>query len=246
MDSLFTLSAGDFRLVDLTLRLSLALMAGVALLLGLSTMCVERQFRFPLIFGSVALLGAAWFESGIARAWEAAFELAGNSYCVTGLPLLSEDRILAWAIGLPAIIFCFGLALLDRSSRAFRNLCWLTFALAVLGPVSNVFFLIGFLLCADQIRRGISPHSECMAARRVHSSSGAILSCRAALLGMVAGILLMEAGHRNLLPIGKTADLILVQGELVRSLGDILALVLPAAALLVCIFNLPDKEMQDS
>jgi len=233
MDSLLTLSVGDYQLVDLSLRLTLVLVAGVALLLGLSTMCVGKRLRFPLILGSVALFGAAWFEFGIARSWQGAFELAGSSYCVTGLPLAGEERILAWAIGLPAILFCLGLSQLERSSKAFRNFCWSVLLLAVLGPLFHVLFLIGFVLCAFQLRQII-----------LHSSAVPPMipmTNRIALLGMAMGILLTEAGHWSLLPLGKTAESILVCGELIRSLGDILALALTGAALLACILNLPEK-----
>jgi len=233
MDSLLTLSIGDYQLVDLSLRLTMALVAGAALILGLSSTCVGRSRRLPLILSSVALLVAAWFEFGIARAWQGAFELAGTSYCVTGLPLAGEDRILAWAIGLPATLFCLGLSQLERSSKAFRNFCWSVLLLAVLGPLFHVLFLIGFVLCVFQLRKIILPTSAVPPVIPMAN--------RIALLGMALGILLTEAGHWSLLPLGKTAESILVRGELFRSVGDIFSLALPGAALLVCILNLPEK-----
>ena len=69
MDSLLTLPLGDYRSVELMLRMVVALIAMMALLLGFSTLCVTPRFRFPFIFSSVALLGAAWFESGVWVAW---------------------------------------------------------------------------------------------------------------------------------------------------------------------------------
>jgi hypothetical protein len=239
MDSLLTLSVGDYRAVELALRLTAALVAAVALLLGLSTMCIGRRLRFPLILGSVALFAAAWFESGIARAWQGAFELAGSSYCVTGLPLASEDRILAWAFGLPAILFCLGLSRLDQSSKQFRNLCWSVLGLAILGPLFHALFLIGFVLCVLQLCGLAFPAAG-------ESSPLGTAANRIALLGMAVGILLTEAGHLNLLPLGKTADSILVRGELIRSIGDLLALALPGAALLVSILNLSEKKDRES
>jgi hypothetical protein len=233
MDSLLTLSIGDYRMVDLTLRLTLFFIAGVALLLGLSTMCVGNRERIPLILGFVALLGAAWFESGIVTAWQRAFELAGSSYCVTGLPLAGEDRILAWAIGLPAILLCLGLSQLERSSKAFRNFCWSVLLLAVLGPLFHVLFLIGFVLCVFQLRKIILPTSS--------PPPMIPMANRIALLGMAVGILLTGTGHWSLLPLGKTAESILVRGELIRSVSDIFSLALPGAALLICILNLPGK-----
>ncbi|NBZ96074.1 MAG: hypothetical protein EBR40_06570 [Proteobacteria bacterium] len=238
MESLLTLSDADYRAIDLILRLAVALIGGVALLLGLSTMCVGRQLRFPVILASVALGTAAWFESGISRAWQGAFELAGAAYCVTGLPLASEERIIAWAFGLPAIFLCFGLIQLDLRSKFFRNLCWSVLGLALLGPFFNYLFLLGFLSCVTQLRGLVIPAS-------CESSTVCTAANRIALLGMTVGILLTEAGHLHLLPLGKTTDSILVRGELIRSISDILALALPGAALLACILNLSQKEAQN-
>lgn len=239
MESLLTLPVADYRAVDLALRLVLALVGAVALLLGLSSMCVGRQLRFPLILASVALGTAAWFESGIARAWQGAFELAGTAYCVTGLPLASEDRIIAWAFGLPAMLFCLGLVQMDHGSKSFRNLCWSVLGLALLGPFFNYLFLLGFLSCVTQLRGLVIPAAG-------ESSTICTVANRIALLGMAVGILLTESGHLHLLPLGKTVDSILVRGELILSFSDILALALPGAALLVCILNLPQKETQNS
>jgi len=141
------------------------------------------------------------------------------------------------AFGLPALLFCLGLSLLDPSSRAFRNLCWSALALAVPGPVSNLFLLIGFLYCAAQLRRVLSPLSG-------ETSPLLVLSCRIALLGMAAGILLTEAGRLHLLPLGKTADSLLVRGELIRSFGDILSLALPGAMLFLCILSLQKESCE--
>ena len=239
MESLLTLPVADYRAIDLALRLVLALVGAVALLLGLSSMCVGRPLRFPLILASVALGIAACFESGISRAWQGAFELAGSAYCVTGLPLASEDRIIAWAFGLPAMLFCLGLVQLDHGSKSFRNLCWSVLGLALLGPFFNYLFLLGFLSCVTQLRGLVIPAAG-------ESSTICTGANRIALLGMAVGILLTESGHLHLLPLGKTVESILVRGELILSFSDILALALPAAALLVCILNLPQKETQNS
>jgi hypothetical protein len=234
MDSLLMLPPGGFLAVDLALRIAFALVVMTGVLLGLATMCVGRSHRFPLILGSVALLGAAWIESGIARAWQGAFELAGSSYCVTGLPLAGGDRVVAWALGIPALLFCLGFAQLDRSSKAFRNLCLSVMALAILGPFFDFLFLIGFLACVIQLRGLVIPPGRGADIRTAAN--------RVALMAMAAGILLTEAGHFHLLPLGTAPDSILVRGELIRSLGDVLTLVLPGAALLVCILNLPEKD----
>lgn len=239
MESLLTLPVSDYRAIDLALRLVLALVGALALMLGLSTMCVGRQMRFPLILASVALGIAAWFESGISRAWQGAFELAGSTYCVTGLPLASEDRIIAWAFGLPAMLFCLGLVQLDHRSKSFRNLCWSVLGLALLGPFFNYLFLLGFLSCVTQLRGLVIPSAG-------ESSTICTAANRIALLGMTVGILLKESGYLRLLPLGKTVNSILVRGELILSVSDILALVLPGIALMVCVLNLPQKEGRES
>ena len=242
MDSLLTLPPGGFLAVDLALRVAAVLVTASATLLALSASCVPAPRRLPLLIAAVGLGGAAWFEMGVSGAWRGAFELAGSSYCVTGLPTAGDDRILAWAFGLPAIIFCLGLVLLDHASGAFRILCWSSLALAVLGPVSNLAFLIGFLVCADQLRRAISPFSGKMSAFRASPGRVAVLSCLLSITGMIGGILLTEAGRLGLLPLGKTADSILVHGEIIHAASDILALVVPALALLTVVLNPPEKE----
>jgi hypothetical protein len=199
---------------------------------------VERTRRLPLILGSVALLGSAWFEYGVSGAWRGAFELAGTSYCVTGMPLAAEDRILAWAFGAPVILFSLGLSRLDSSSRAFRHLCWAVIGMAVLGPLFTGGFLIGFIFCAISLRG--------LLVRETGPSATVLTADRTALLSMAAGILLTETGHLHLLPLGKTADSILVRGELIRAIADLLTLAVPGAALLVSILNLPSKETQAS
>ena len=239
MDSLLTLSIADYHLVDLTLRFTATLVAAVALLLVLCTMCVERRRRLPLILGGVGLGAAAWFGRGVASAWRGAFELAGSSYCVTGLPLAGEDRILAWIFALPLWLFCLGLLHLERGSKSFRNLCWLVLGTALLGPFFDFLFLLGFVFSVHQLRGHLIP---------APAGSPPIITVanRIIILGMTAGILLTEAGHRHLLPLGKSADAILVHGELIRSFSDMIALALPGAALLVCILNLPQKEGRGS
>lgn len=235
MDSLLTLSIGDYCTVDLALRLTVALVAAAAFLLGLSTMCVGRRLRFPLILGSVALFTAAWFESCISRAWQGAFELAGSSYCVTGLPLASEDRILAWALGVPALLFCFGLVQLHRGSKGFRNLCVTTLLMALLGPFVFMATVLGALVCLGLLggiaRRPIPATSPYM-----------IVACRIGLMAMATGFVLVMMGRMHLLPLGTSADTILVRGEIIRAASDVLALVLPAFALLTIVLNLEEKE----
>lgn len=232
MESLLTLSIGDYHAVDVALRLAAVLVAATAALLALSSACVERRLRFPLLLSATALAAAAWFGSGIAGAWRGAFELAGSSYCVTGLPLASEDRVLAWAFGIPVVLFCIGLAQLDHGSKQFRILCWATLGMAIFGPFLNLLFLIGFVVSVIQLR------SLALDSKR---SPVLLTANRFALAGMVVGVLFTELGALHLLPLGKTAESILLRGELIRSLSDILALSLPGVALLTGLLNLDQK-----
>ena len=126
METLLTISIAQYNSVELALKLCVALMAMVAFLLVASTTCVDRHARFPLLFGGAALSGAAWFESGVWIGWKQAFELAGTSYCVTGQLLPGEDRLMAWIVGVPAILCCFGMVSLTlmkdrKESRGTRR-----------------------------------------------------------------------------------------------------------------------------
>ena len=107
--------------------------------------------------------------------------------------------------------------------------------LAILGPLFHALLLIGFVLCVIQLGGLAFTAAGEYSQLRISAN-------RIALLGMAVGILLTEAGHLQLLPLGKTADSILVRGEIIRSFGDILALALPGTALLVSILNLSEKE----
>lgn len=235
MESLLTLSIGHYRAVEMMLRLVVALVAGSALLLALSTMCVATRCRFPLILSSVALLMAAWFESGIAKAWQGAFELAGSSYCATGLPLAGEDRVLAWALGVPALLFCFGLIELDRGSMGFRHLCVITLLMALLGPVVFMVTVLGTLyslrLFGNIALRPTAGTSRCM-----------IIAIRIGLASIAMALVLLLMGRMNLLPLGSNAETILVRGELLRAVSDVLAVSVPALALLTAVLNLPEKD----
>ena len=62
MDSLLTLSIGEYSSAEIVIRLTAALAVMAAALLALSTSCVRQAMRFPLILSAVALGGAAWFE----------------------------------------------------------------------------------------------------------------------------------------------------------------------------------------
>jgi hypothetical protein len=216
MESLLSLPVGEYRAVDLILRLTLVLMVITALLQILCISVVSRRFRLPLILSGVVLLGAAWFESGVWFGWKDAFELAGISYCVTGHLLAGEERIIALSLGLPAIFVCFGLLHLHPREKGFRNLCWTSLGWAVLGPFFQFLSLIGFASCMAQIR-GVMQGATSIVA----------------ITSMGLGFIVTELGYFHQLPLGKLAGETLVRGEIIHSLCDILALVIPGVALLI-------------
>ena len=231
MESLLTLSIGDYHAVDLSLRCTALLVGATALLLLFSAACVGIRLRLPLFIASVALASSAWLQAGIAGAWRGAFELAGTSYCVTGLPLASEDRVLAWAFGFTGILLPLGMSQLDAKSKEFRILCISLLGLAIPGAIFQIVFLIGFVLCLIQLRGTLN--SSCTVRKTAN---------RLALGAMMVGVVLTELGSLHLLPLGKSADSILIHGELIRSFCDILTLVIPGLALLASIFSLEKKE----
>lgn len=234
MDSLLTLPIGDFRAVELTLRLTVALVAMTAFLLLFSISCTAGRLRLPLILASVALLGAAWFESGVWLGWKQGFELAGTSYCVTGQLLSGEDRILAWSLGVPAILFCFGLLRIPRGEghrSAWTRFCAAILLLALLAPFSSLLALalLGWVLW-----------SLCFKAPSVATGSSVSLrrECLIASGSIALPFLITLLGGWHLLPLGKSAEGILVRGEIIRSLCDILSLVVPAVILLTAVLRL--------
>jgi hypothetical protein len=231
MDSLLTLSVGDYRVVDLTLRLTSALIGAASLLLGLSTMCVVQSRRLPLIVGSVAMIACSWFEFGVAKAWQGAFELAGSSYCVTGLPLASEDRILAWAMGIPVLLFCYGLVQLDVESRGFRYLCVTTLLMALIAPFLFMATFLGTLVCIGLLA-GVTIRPISVTFSNMRNP------LRAGLAAIAAGLVLILAGRLHLIPLGTTSETMLVRGEIIRAAGDVCLLFVPAVALLVATLDL--------
>ena len=225
MESLLTLPIGDYRAVELSLRLTMLLIVMTALLQILCLSVVERRFRLPLTLSSVALLGAGLFESGVWLAWKEAFELAGTSYCVTGHLLAGEDRIIAWSLGAPALLICFGLLQLNPREKVFRTLCWTALGWAVLGPFFQFVSLFGFASCLAQIRRVL----------RGATSIVAIAS-------MALGFTVTGLGYLHLLPLGKTAAETLIRGEIIHSLCDLVTLVVPGVALLIGILRISGEN----
>lgn len=237
MDSLLTLSIGDYRLVEIMLRLVVALVAMTALLLGFSTVCVAPRFRFPLILSSVSLLGAAWFESGVWLAWREGFELAGSSYCVTGQLLAGEDRIISWALAVPVLLFSFGL-IQAAGSNTFRHplarLGAVAVSLGIFSPISSLLSLVLlgvmiWLLCWK------------IPASATNVTLPLTRECRLASWSISLTFLITLLGGWHLLPLGRSAESILVRGELIRSLCEILSLVIPAFILLTGVLGLSSK-----
>jgi hypothetical protein len=239
MDSLLTLPIGDYRSVELMLRLVVALIAMMALLLGFSTLCVIPRFRFPLILSSVALLGAAWFESGVWSSWKEAFELAGTSYCVTGQLLAPEDRIIAWSLGVPALLASLSLLGKPRGSHggfAVERLLRIPIVLillALLAPSSSVLALL-ILGLLGWIIWQLWPENPF--ARHL----------RAAHACVVVPFLITLLGSWHWLPLGKEAGRILVRGEVIQSLCTLVALLAPAVILLTGALNASSKELESA
>ena len=239
MDSLLTLPIGDYRTVELMLRLVVALIAMTALLLGFSTLCVAPRFRFPLMLSSVALLGAAWFESGVWVAWKEAFELAGTSYCVTGQLLAPEDRIIAWSLGVPALLWSLALLGKPRGGHggfAVERLILIPIVLillALLAPSSSIMTLLalgglGWLIW--------QPWPENPFARHL----------RAAHACVVAPFLITLLVSWNCLTLGKEAGKILVRGEVILSFCTLIALVIPSVILLTGVLDASSKGSDSS
>jgi hypothetical protein len=218
VQSILTLSVGDYRSAELALRLTVALIGMTALLLGSAASCVPARLRLPLILPATGLLGAAWFGAGVLKAWQGAFELAGTSYCVTGLLLASEDRVIAWSLGVPVILAAFALL----TGRLTPRMLSLLVPLALLAPVTVIGTLILLLLCGGMLLRGYSSRQPFLAAA---------LGC------ILIALLVNLAGGFRLFPLGVSPGDILVRGEILRSLGDILSLVIPGVLLLAAVLS---------
>ena len=235
MDSLLTISNGQFLTVETVLRLAFVFPAMGALLLILASTTVDSGLRLPLITGGVALAGSAWLESLVLSSWHAAFEPAGTSYCVTGLPVDESARVLAWAIGVPGLLVALGMARIPWGRRGGHLLEQNAAVLVALGMVSLFtgtagFFLIlwsGYLSCI-RMPRHVLPSSR----------SQGYIAFGAVTLGMV----IRSLGSLHLLPLGSDAATVLVRGEVFRTLADMLCLLVPALVLLVRVVSRNEGE----
>lgn len=251
MESLLTLSLGDYSAVELTLRLTVVLIAMTALLLLLATLCVTRSFRLPMIITAVALGGAAWFESGTWIAWKEAFELAGTSYCVTGHLLAGENRIIAWSLAIPAILFSFGLILIPSGKTGETRLLWLAVAMLALALAAPLSLFLALLISLFAIKwilyKEISLHhffskngfSQLKAKSPLFGKFA--LGLAFIFLGMVANFL----GSHHLFFFGNGVNAELVRGEIIRSLIDVFSLILPSIILLIGVLKTSNDQLKN-
>lgn len=235
MDSLLTLSAGQFLSVETTLRSAFALVAMGSLFLLLASVCVPSLLRLPLIVGGVALAGSAWLESLVLFSWHGAFEPAGTSYCATGLSVDDPARVLAWAIGVPGLLIALAMARIPWGKRGGYLLEQNTAVLGLMGllslfTIAGGFFLMlwsGYLSCIRMI-----PHALPSTRSQGYIAFGAV----------TLGMALKSMGSMHMLPLGTDPSLLLVRGEVVRTVADLLCLLLPAMILAVRVFSRNHSE----
>ena len=235
MDSLLTLSVGEYRSVELVLKLVVALTGMMAALLALSTGVVDARYKLSLMIAAVALGGAAWFQYGVWQAWKDAFELAGTSYCVTGHLLDSEDRIIAWSLGVPALLWSLVLLGKPRGShggfaveRLFGILIVLIL-LALIAPASSLLALLFLGILGWFIWIPWPENSFAWHLRAAHAC-------------VVVPFLVILLGSWHCLPLGKQVENILIHGEIIHSLCDLLAFVAPAMILLIGVLRISHQD----
>lgn len=227
METLLTLSLGEYSSVEIAMRLAVALIIMTALLLALTASSLSAKFRFPLFLSAVTLGGAAWFEVALWQSWKEAFELAGTSYCVTGHLIADENRIIAWSLGVPAILFSSVLFQIQSANKS-RMILWLGLILllmALVAPFSSRAAFIIFIL------------SWAMGQKKLSITLETNLLCGSILIGI--GILNL---HPSSLGGGPSGEL--VRGEILRALIDILSLVVPALLLLTGAMRLSKADQQ--
>jgi len=222
MDSILTLEIGDFRSVELMMRLALVLLAATSAAFALAMACVPPERRFALLLPSVALGAAAGFQSGVWLSWKEAFELAGNAFVVTGHLLAGEDRVIAWSFVVPVLLLCFGVRIpCSQQGRAWlKRLALLLLATALLAPFSRLLSTAGTIGTAVILLTRITSWRVAPAALKI------------ALGSVFSGMLITFLGSRNLFSLHADAAATLVRGEFLCALSDILSLAIPAWALL--------------
>lgn len=235
MESLLTLPIGDFRAVELAMRLTLALIVMTSLAQLLSLSIATPRLRIPLILSGVSLLGAAWFESGVWLAWNDAFELAGTSYCVTGHLLAGEGRVIAWSLAGPAILVGFGWVSLKPGEILSRRLLLAALSWAILGAFYQIVSLLGFAYCAFQLRGSL------MLSLKTQGESN--LELLVALASLALALVVTLLGQFHLLPVSRSASDALVRGEIIRSVCDVLSIVVPGVALLILTIRYSGRDL---
>ncbi|MEI6322602.1 MAG: hypothetical protein WCP60_05810 [bacterium] len=236
IESLLTISIGEYSAVEIVLRLAVVLMSMTALLLALSASCVSASFRFPLFLAAVALGGAAFFEAGVWQSWKEAFELAGTSYAVSGHLIADQDRIIAWSVGVPALLW--SLALLGKPQGSHGGFALerlvgiliILIILALIAPASSVMALLMLGLLGLFIWM---PWPENSFARHL----------RAAHACVVVPFLVILLGSWHCLPLGKQVEKILIHGEIIHSICSLAAFVAPAMILLIGVLRISNQEV---
>jgi len=235
METLLTLSVGEYSSVEVLLHLVVALIGMTAVLLALTATTLPVQLRLPLFLAAVALGGAAWFESDVWQSWQEAFELAGTSYCVTGHLIADDYRIIAWSLGVPAILFSFGLLLRPPKTAARSHLGILGLAVLALGGVAP-FSVVAAVIVLCFIGSLLIP-------RVAHTPSLKITLTLA--FGSIAGGLLLSI-FASRLPLGSEASTLLAHGEILRTVIDLFSLVVPALLLLIGTLRVSKADQQSA
>lgn len=239
MDTLLTLSLGEYSAAEIVLRLTVALMTMTALLLALSTACVPQRLRLPLFLSAVSLGGAAWFEAGVWQSWKEGFELAGTSYCVTGQLLADQDRIIAWSLGVPAILFSFGLTYTygNKKSGPVIQLGIVLLLLALLAAFSRI---------AEVVLFGYAGVLLLMSFPRATQGKGMTREIKLAVMVLFLSVFFtcVTAWHHFSLGGGVSGEL--VRGEILRSVIDLFSLVVPALLLLIGVLRLSKADQKNT
>jgi hypothetical protein len=229
MESLLTLSIGEYSAVESILRLTVALMLMTAALLALASFSIPSRLRLPLTLAAVALGGAAWFEYGVWQAWKEAFELAGTSYAVTGHLLADSDRIIAWSLGVPAILFSFGLVQIPWGKAGNSRLEKLAIAVPILALTMPFSMTAGIITLS-------------LVGLLSHVRIAQMLSSNLAFASITLGLLVSLIGSHYSFGSGASGELI--RGEIIRSIIDIFSFVIPASLLLIGVLRLSSQEKE--
>lgn len=180
MQSILTLSIGQFELVHDVLSLSIIAMGAAALFFLLSRKQVRERFQpLVLLAGVVAMIGC-YHAIRLFDSWNEAFELAGNSYAASGHFFHESYRYSDWVLTMPLLLVELVLVLgLPQEKTAFFlkrliGAALITILFAYLGErglgehhglvmrwgcwilETIFFFYLGRLLCVDFARAAAS------------------------------------------------------------------------------------------